>query len=134
MILVDSGPLVALIDRGERRHMRCVEVLEDLILPMVTTWPAFTEAMYLLGRGGWYAQSLLWQLVLGGDLVLGTIEAPGLARIHALMAQYRDTPMDFADASLVVYAEQLGATRIFTLDSHFQAYRLHDRQRLDIVP
>jgi predicted nucleic acid-binding protein len=101
---------------------------------MVTTWPAFTEAMYLLGRGGWYPQSLLWQLVLGGDVELGTIEAPGLARIHALMQQYRDTPMDLADASLIVLAEQRNVSRVFTLDAHFHAYRLHGRQRLVVIP
>jgi len=134
VILVDSGPLVALVDRGEQRHAQCVQTLASLILPMATTWPAFTEAMYLLGRGGWYAQSLLWQLALGGDLELGTIESPGLARIHALMQQYRDTPMDLADASLIVLAEQRSLTRIFTLDSHFHAYRLHGRQRLEIIP
>jgi predicted nucleic acid-binding protein len=90
--------------------------------------------MYLLGRGGWYPQDLLRQLVLGGDLKLGTIKASGLAPIHALMAQYSDTSMDFADASLVVFAEQISVTRFFTLGSHFQAYRVHDRQRLEIIP
>ena len=60
MILVDAGPLIALIDRGEPDHERCVETLSKLTAPMVTTWPAFTEAMYLLGSaGGWKAQEAL---------------------------------------------------------------------------
>ena len=57
MILTDAGPLVAIIDRGESSHRACVASLSELTGPMLTTWPAFTEAMYLLGEaGGWVAQ------------------------------------------------------------------------------
>ena len=54
MMLTDAGPLVAILDRGEQHHQACVECLAQLTGPMLTTWPAFTEAMYLLGEaGGW---------------------------------------------------------------------------------
>ena len=60
MILTDAGPLIALIDRGEPDHARCVAALTQITLPLVTTWPAFTEAMYLLGEaGGWMGQQAL---------------------------------------------------------------------------
>ncbi len=55
-------------------------------------------------------------------------------RMVALMERYQDSPMDLADASLVVTAERLGAARIFTLDHHFRIYRLADGRMLDIVP
>ena len=48
--LTDAGPLIALIDRGEEKHSACVEVLPTLSTPLVTTWPCFTEAMYLSWR------------------------------------------------------------------------------------
>jgi len=134
VILTDTGPLVALIDPDEEDHTRCVTVLVSVVLPLVTTWAVMTEAMYLLGNISWRAQDALWRLVLRGDVELGHVGEQGLLRMHSLMQQYRDTPMDFADASLIVLAEQRSMTRIFTLDSHFHAYRLHGRQRLDVVP
>ena len=108
MILVDAGPLIALIDRGEQDHIRCVEALADLTTPMVTTWPAFTEAMYLLGSaGGWKGQAALWKLLERGDLQLVALDEALQKRTQALMGKYRDTPMDLADASLVAAAEAL---------------------------
>ncbi|HZO91951.1 MAG TPA: hypothetical protein VFB38_26780 [Chthonomonadaceae bacterium] len=55
-------------------------------------------------------------------------------RACALMRKYADTPMDFADASLVVAAEVLNLTRILTLDGHFFAYRIHDRTPFEVLP
>lgn len=134
MTLADTGPLVALIDRGEREHVRCVAALTTLTIPLVTTWPVVAEAMYLLGRGGWLAQSALWRIIRGGNLVIPELGSAYLPRMHDLMEQYRDTPMDFADASLVALAEQTGERQVFTLDAHFQAYRMHGRQRFDTLP
>jgi predicted nucleic acid-binding protein len=134
VILTDTGPLIALIDQDEEDHVLCITVMASVRLPLVITWPVLAEAMYLLGNTGWRAQEALWRLILGGDVQLGAIDGSGLARMHALMEQYRDTPMDLADASLIVLAEQRNFTRIFTLDSHFHAYRRHGRQRLEVIP
>lgn len=135
MILVDAGPLVALIDRGESDHERCVEALSNLTAPMVTTWPALTEAMYLVGgAGGWKAQEALWKLLERGDLQLVPLDDPLQKRTRALMSKYRDTPMDLADASLVAVAEALDLARVFTLDNDFQIYRWKGRREFEIVP
>ena len=135
MILVDAGPLVALIDRGEPEHERCVEALSSLAAPMVTTWPAFTEAMYLLGSaGGWNAQEALWKLLDRGDLQLVPVDDAVQGRTRALMAKYRDLPMDLADATLVAAAEALGLIRIFTLDREFQVYRWKGKRRFEVTP
>lgn len=135
MILVDAGPLIALIDRGEPDHERCVETLSSLAAPMVTTWPAFTEAMYLLGSaGGWKAQEALWKLLDRGDLQLVPLDDALHRRTRALMAKYRDLPMDLADATLVAAAETLGLTRIFTLDRDFQVYRWRGKRKFEVLP
>ena len=134
MILTDTGPIVALIDQDEDDHRRCVAALASVRLPLVTTWAVFTEAMYLLGSIGWHAQEALWQLVLRGDIELGGFDASDVRRMHDLMQQYQDTPMDLADASLIALAEQRRVTRVFTLDAHFHAYRLYSRQRLQVIP
>lgn len=102
---------------------------------MVTTWPAFTEAMYLLGSaGGWPGQEALWRLVERGDLEVASLEGRTLRRARALMERYRDTPMDLADATLVALAEERGCRRIFALDGDFRVYRLHGRRTLDVIP
>jgi predicted nucleic acid-binding protein len=136
MILTDAGPLVAIIDRGEKFHRACVECLTELTGPMLTTWPAFTEAMYLLGdAGGWAAQNALWRLVDQGDLELALLEPDRLVRTRKLMERYRDRPMDLAHASLVVLAEDQGLRDIFTLDHNdFRVYRLLGRQAFRLWP
>lgn len=135
MILTDAGPLVALLDDRERHHARCVAVAASIAPPMVTTWPAFTEAMYLLGRaGGWPAQASLWTIVERGTLQIAELSDTSVPRMRALMEQYHDLPMDVADASLVALAEERGQTRIFTLDRDFQVYRLPRGRTFSIVP
>jgi predicted nucleic acid-binding protein len=136
MILTDAGPLIAILDRGESHHQACADCLAQLTAPMLTTWPAFTEAMYLLGEaGGWIAQEALWSLVEQGDVEVAVPTAGLLQRMRALMAKYQDRPMDLADASLVALAEERGLRDIFTLDrSDFLVYRLHRRQTFRLWP
>jgi predicted nucleic acid-binding protein len=136
MILTDAGPLVALLDHGEPSHAACVACLGELTGPMLTTWPAFTEAMYLLGEaGGWRAQDALWGLVERGDLEIVGQGPAQSERMRALMAKYRDRPMDLADASLVVLAEERRLRDIFTLDrADFSTYRVHRRQTFRLWP
>ncbi len=133
MILSDAGPLVALLDRGEPDHVRCRQALARLHAPLLTTWPAFTEAMYLLGEaGGWTAQDALWRVLCRGDLV---VDMPRqLERVATLMRRYRSLPMDLADASLVALAEERGLTTVFTLDRDFRVYRLPRGKAFRIIP
>jgi len=136
MILTDAGPLVAIVDRGERSHQVCVDCLSELTGPMLTTWPVFTEAMYLLGQaGGWPAQQALWTLVVQGDLELAPSDATQLTRMQNLMHKYRDRPMDLADASLVALADERGVRDVFTLDrADFQIYRFRRREAFRLWP
>jgi predicted nucleic acid-binding protein len=133
--LTDAGPLIAIIDADEPDHGACLEALKELALPLLTTWPAFTEAMYLLARaGGSQGQRALWRLVHSGRLVLVDLSASSLDRSARLMDQYADRPMDLADATLLAFAEEQGHRRIFTLDSDFHVYRLRGRQRFEVIP
>ena len=135
MTLTDAGPLIALIDADEADHQLCVDTLAQLALPLVTTWPAFTEAMYLLARAGEAAgRQALWTLVLSGRLQLADLDRDALQRSATLMDKYADRPMDLADATLVALAEHRGERRIFTLDADFTIYRMHGRTRFEVVP
>jgi hypothetical protein len=135
MTLTDAGPLIAIIDADELDHNLCVETLDHLTLPLATTWPEFTEAMYSLARaGGTQGHRALWRLVQSARLVLADL-SPALVDGSAhLMDQYADRPMDLADATLVALAEERGDRRIFTLDADFQIYRLRGRQHFEVIP
>lgn len=111
MTLCDAGPLFALVDvRQKVAHSRCKAALSTLSAPLITTWPCFTEAMYLARKaGGWPMQQLLWRYITEGALQLYPLKESEQERMRDLMEQYRDTPMDLADASLVATAETVNA-------------------------
>jgi len=133
--LTDAGALIALIDAGEPDHDRCRETLEKLELPLLTTWPAFTEAIYLLGQvAGWPGQRALWAMIRRSALILADLDLQLALRSAELMDRYRDHPMDLADATLVALAETRDLRTIFTLDEHFRTYRLANRRYLHVVP
>jgi predicted nucleic acid-binding protein len=133
--LTDAGPLIAIIDADEPDHDRCMRALDDVTLPLVTTWPAFTEAMYLLARaGGIQAQRALWRLVQTDRLVVADLSLTAVERSSRLMDKYADLPMDLADATLVALAEEEGHRTVFTLDSDFGVYRIRGRLPFRLIP
>ncbi|MGH2443509.1 MAG: type II toxin-antitoxin system VapC family toxin [Chloroflexota bacterium] len=135
MTLTDAGPLVAIIDADEPDHRACIHALDQVAIPLVTTWPAFTEAMYLLGRGGGIrAQRALWLLVQTDRLVVTDLSPSATARSARLMEHYADRAMDLADATLVALAEEQGHRTIFTLDADFHIYRILGRRRFETIP
>src|SRR4051812_42566304 len=102
-----------------------MESLPIIQLPLQTTLPVLTEAMYFLGRRfGWKSQQSLFKLIDSDRLVILHLGTAELSRIEELMAKYADLPMDFADGSLVAIAEGRSLEKVFTLDKHFQVYRL----------
>ena len=136
MILVDTGPLVALFDRFDDAHGRCVETLREIDEPIVTTIPVLTEAFHLLGSAGAGASALM-DFIAGGGLQVFFLDDDMLVRSFELMVQYADAPMDFADASLVATAERLTLNKIFTVDrGDFDTYRIrrgHRHLAFDII-
>lgn len=136
MILTNTGPLVALINRNDPNHGLCVAAANSLPSePLVTTWACFTETMYLVHRaGGYSAQEALWALRHAGRLLLLELSPSAIDRAAFLMGKYQDLPMDLADATLVAAADELGEKRVFTLDSDFRVYRLADGSAFQLVP
>jgi predicted nucleic acid-binding protein len=135
VILCDASPLVSLVNRKDPHHPRCVAALPKLSSPLLTTWPCFTEAMYLLYRyAGWLGQQELWDYIANKFLIIHFNTESEQRRMQELMERYRDIPMDLADASLVAVAEVLKQRQIFTLDSDFHIYRMYGNITFDIVP
>ena len=131
----DAGPLIAIVDGRDPHHHACVAAMARIQRPLETVLPAFTEAMHILYReSGWRGQEALW-LLLQRDLVVAPLEDADLNRARELMRQYRDVPMDFADATLVAIAERRDLREIFTLDRRgFSTYRLHGRTPFTMLP
>jgi hypothetical protein len=134
VILVDAGPLVALVHRDDNHHELCRDTFRSLNEPLATVWPAFTEAAYLLGFS-WQAQDVLWDFVGRGVLSFLPLDAGDAPRMRQLMERYRDLPMDLADAALVRVAERVGLDRVFTLDrKDFSVYRPDHIGSFTLVP
>lgn len=124
MILVDTGPFVALFDPSDPYHKQCVELLKTIQEPLVTSIPVLTEAFHLLGVGSKACVNLGLFIIKGG-LNLFFLDLDRLKRALSLMEIYDDHPMDLADASLVVAGEYLDTNRIITLDRNdFATYKI----------
>lgn len=137
MILVNTGPLVALADESDPHAARISGALSAVSEPLLTTQACLTEALYLLFRdGGWRAQVSLWNLILRDGLL--TVHAPSgqdeLAHAAAYMERFRDQSCDYADATLLVAADETGCRRVLTIDGHFFAYRLVSGEALQVLP
>ncbi len=130
MILVDTGPLVALFDPKEALHASCRKTLSGVRQSMVTTLPVLTEAFHILAPESRGSDALRSFIAEGGmGIHFGSHEEA--LRAFELMDTYRDHPMDLADASVIASAESLGTRRVFTLDRNdFETYRIKRGHRL----
>lgn len=129
MILVDTGPLVALFDPADADHQRCGKTLAAIEEPLGTTLPVLTEAFHLLAPASIGARRLM-DFVTAGGLTVWYLDDGALIRAFELMVQYADHPMDLADASLVVLAEIVKQHKVFTIDrGDFATYRIRQGHR-----
>jgi predicted nucleic acid-binding protein len=134
VILIDSGPMVALIDADDQHHAACIAALKKIRQPLGTVWPALTEAMYLLPDQP-KGQDALWEAVVRGTIQLLPVGPPDVPRIRELMRKYVNRPMDLADAALLAVAERERIVKFFTIDrKDFAVYRLHGRIRPVVIP
>ena len=132
-VLVDASALVALLDRDDAEHARCVEALKRIRQPLATVWPALAEAMHLLADSA-PGPDALCDMVHDSVLQLIDLQPRDVARVKLLMQKYSDLPVDFTDAALVCAAGRDGVTRIVSFDRHFEVYRLPGRKRFTVLP
>ncbi len=133
MILVDTGPFVALFDPKDREHERCQGILERIRESLTTTVPVLTETFHMLTPGSRGADCLR-DFVLRGGVSVWFMDDPAMARAFELMEKYVNLPMDLADASLITAAETLETRKIFTIDLRdFSVYRIRRGNRHNTV-
>lgn len=125
MILADTGFFVALANRNDTFHRQAQQQLKILTEPLITTYPVIIETSYLLyERSGQVAQFKFLQQLTTDSIQILNFKNNHLERAIKLMQQYANLPMDLADASLVVLAEELKESRILTTDIRdFSIYR-----------
>ena len=132
-LLLDTGALVGLLDRSQSIHQACVDSYSAWTGHVVTTEAVLTEAMHLLSdvhNGG----LACIDFILEGGAVMVPSTDLSLRRCRALLEKYADLPIDFADSTLIVLAEELNTDLIFTFDSDFRVYRIRGRKHFQIVP
>jgi predicted nucleic acid-binding protein len=131
-VILDTGPLVALIDARDRDHQWSVAQWGQIEPPLLTCESVISEACFLLG-----------QTQAGGAPVLEMIERRAIAipfrldeqarEVRALLRKYADVPMSVADACLVRLAEHVPRSTVLTLDRDFRVYRKHGRQTIPLI-
>ena len=127
MIIADTGFFFALGNRQDKFHQKAKQCLQKLEEPIITTYPVIIETSYLLAeRCNQSIQFKFLEQFIQGRVNIFSLEIHHLERCLGLMNQYADLPMDLADASLVVVAEELDEARILTTDQRdFNIYRFH---------
>jgi predicted nucleic acid-binding protein len=132
--LIDTGALLALLDRDDKWHEPCVEAFDRVRLPLATSAAVLAELFHLLGDGTRERKSA-WQLLRSGAITVVGIGDADLPALQLLMAQYADRPMDFADATLVLLARALDLVDILTVDHNdFETYRIHGKRKFRVHP
>jgi predicted nucleic acid-binding protein len=125
--LLDTGPLVAFLDRRDGYHRWATEQWDQIEPPLFTCEPVLSEACFLLRDVSGGGPAVL-DLVVRGVLRVGLAIEREAAAIRRLMSRYASVPMSLADACLVRMAERQPGSRVLTLDRDFRVYRMHGRQ------
>ena len=134
MILIDAGPLIAIVNADDQYHAACTAALRAIRQPLGTVWPVVTEVMYLLADVPG-AQDTVWEMIARGAVRLLPLGAGDVPRIRELMRKYSDRVMDLADAALIAVAEREGIRQFFTIDrKDFAVYRLYGKIRPVLIP
>ncbi len=132
--LIDTGAILALLDRSDRWHGVCVEAFRQMRLPLLTSEAVLTELFHLVGDSRTEMEAA-WKFVRSGAVVVGAIENAELTHLHGLMSRYWDRPMDFADATLVYLAKRESLSMILTVDqADFATYRIEGKRQFRVVP
>lgn len=132
--LIDTGALLALLDRDDKWHAACAAAFDRVRLPLGTTGAVLAEFFHLLGASK-RDHDAAWQLLRSGAIAVIGLDDADLPELQSLMERYRDRPMDFADATLVHAGSRLKLADILTIDhDDFETYRMVGRRKFRILP
>lgn len=131
-VLVDTGPLIALIDRHDRFHAWVEAQFDDIVPPLLTCEAVLTEACHLAPRTGRPREEPL-RLLARGVVRLAFALGENHEQVSWMIERYANVPMSLADACLVRMSEVLAEGVVLTLDRDFRVYRRHHRQKIPLL-
>lgn len=131
-VLIDAGPLIALFDRDDKYHRAIVEFIKNTDYRFISTTAVLTEVMYMLDFN-MEVQINFLSWVMKEGVIIHEIKQTDIKRIIELTKKYCDRPMDFADATLVIAAEERGIRRMISIDADFDVYRLHNKAKIENI-
>ena len=140
--LVDTGAIVALVNRDDRYHTAAADWFRSFRGQLLTTDAVVTETAYVLAASPAHQRAaLVWFERARSAGLLRVEPVSDYAALAGVVARYASLPCDFADATLIALAEQTGVTAIATIDQRdFSVYRVRGRKRfrillgLDMIP
>ena len=121
-ILIDAGPIVALFDKDDNYHIKIKRFMQTVSQKLVTTWPVVTETCHMLNFNV-NVQIDFMKWLDRNAVSIFNIRQEHLERIISMSEKYKDIPMDFADATLMIAGEDLGIKEIISIDSDYDIYR-----------
>jgi uncharacterized protein len=131
-IVLDTGPLVAFLNRHDVYHEWAVGHWDEIAPPMLTCEAVISEACFLLRREAAGAEHIL-ELLQRKVIHIPFRMVENVTPLAALMQKYKNIPMSLADACLVRMAELMDESSVFTLDDHFAVYRKNKRQTIPLL-
>ncbi len=131
-VILDAGPLVALLNHGDAYHDWVNLQLPSIQPPLLTCEAVITEA-YFLSRRHVGGTNAIINMVHNGFMTVSFQLNKEIEIIKTLMTKYANVPMSFADACLVRMSEQSPKSAILTLDSDFRIYRKHGNQLIPVI-
>ena len=133
-VLIDTGPIVAMLSADDQHHDLCSDALIALMPPLLTCWPVITEAAWLL-RTRPNSLKRMFDSFQDGFFALLALDAEDLAAVAAIMRRYESAGVQLADAALAHLAEREGIRTVFTTDRRdFSIIRLRRNRTLRIIP
>ena len=131
-VLIDTGPLIALFDRDDKYHTSILEFIKNTNYRFISTAAVLTETMYMLDFNVAVQLSFL-EWIMKEGVIIHEIKQSNIKRVIDLTRKYSDIPMDFADATLAIAAEERGIRQIISIDSDFDIYRLYNKMKIENI-
>jgi predicted nucleic acid-binding protein len=132
-VLLDTGVIVALLDRSERRHEACAEAVRELEAPLITCEAVIAESCYLLRNLAGAAGAVIDNVAAGIFQIPFQLSREA-ASVKQVLRKYRDRQIDLADACLIRLADEFGTADILTLDRDFAVYRWGRNKAFRMLP
>jgi uncharacterized protein len=133
-VLIDTGPIIAILSEDDEHHDRCSEALTAMVPPLFTCWPVVTEAAWLLRKRP-ETVARMFEGFTGGFFALLALDADDVPGIATMMKRYESAGLQLADAALVHLAEREQIRTVFTTDRRdFSIVRLKRNRTLKLIP